>query len=226
MTTLKTFLKDVSAHQLTVLRDDGLYRHLRFAQPGTSVRHFELITWPGYLAYVGDMGAYTFTRLEDMFAFFRHPDIKLAIDRRYWAEKCVAADKGDGIKEWSPARFTEVINKWRLMWIRDAYRTGDLTRPQRRSLWEAVQTRVLNFVDEGEHAVYERANEFRWGGVCDYSFENLWDNDFQDYTTRFSWCCYALVWGILQYDAWKVEQADRIRRQNAFDTLPDDYEVN
>lgn len=65
------FKRDVQEHALTILRDDGLYRHLRFKRPGTMTCYFDLVTWPGHLAYVGDMGDYVFTRVEDMLTFFR-----------------------------------------------------------------------------------------------------------------------------------------------------------
>ena len=63
------FKKDTAEHQMTVLRDDGLYRHLRFRKPGTGIYGFDIVTWPGYLAISGDMGASMFTRLEDMIQF-------------------------------------------------------------------------------------------------------------------------------------------------------------
>lgn len=88
------FPGDIATHQMTVKRNDGIYRHLRFGQPGTGTMAFSLTTWPGYLAYTGDMGDYMFCRLDDMFQFFR-------TDRQpnygYWAEKVVAMDKQDGI---------------------------------------------------------------------------------------------------------------------------------
>ena len=44
---LVAFAEDVAEHELTVRRDDGLYRHLRFQKPGTWIYGFDLITWPG-----------------------------------------------------------------------------------------------------------------------------------------------------------------------------------
>ena len=87
--TPDTFLQDVAQHQIHVIRDDGVYRHVRFKRPDTYCSHFDLITWPGHLCYTGDMGTYVFTRLRDMFDFFRRPDNEKwhRIDRRYWAEK-------------------------------------------------------------------------------------------------------------------------------------------
>lgn len=69
--TEKRFLGDVAKHQMTILRDDGVNRHVRFKQPNSSNMFFDLITWPGCLCYTGDMGTYVFRRLEDMFEFFR-----------------------------------------------------------------------------------------------------------------------------------------------------------
>jgi hypothetical protein len=71
--TEEVFLKDVEKHEMKVLLDNGLYRHLRFAATGQYSwnQWFEIITWPGKLAYSGDMGTYVFERIEDMFEFFR-----------------------------------------------------------------------------------------------------------------------------------------------------------
>jgi hypothetical protein len=52
------FLRDVSEHVLTVLRDDGADRHLRFRKPGTGCYGFDLLTWPGHLLITGDCGSY------------------------------------------------------------------------------------------------------------------------------------------------------------------------
>lgn len=53
-----SFLHDVREHRLIVLNDDKLNRHIRFSRPGTRCMQFDLITWPGYLCYTGDMGTY------------------------------------------------------------------------------------------------------------------------------------------------------------------------
>src|SRR5690348_13144744 len=96
------FLKDVSTHEMIVIRDDGANRHIRFKRPGTSCMYFDLITWPGYLCYTGDMGTYVFSRLEDMFEFFRtdrdynkRKGRELSINPKYWGEKLQAVDSAD-----------------------------------------------------------------------------------------------------------------------------------
>ena len=65
------FLGDIKDHTLQILRDEGVYRHIQVKSPGSYCYAFEVITWPGWLCYTGDMGSYTFQRLNDMFEFFR-----------------------------------------------------------------------------------------------------------------------------------------------------------
>jgi hypothetical protein len=65
------FESDTAEHELTVLRDEGLYRHLSYGKPRSGTMRVDVVTWPGHLAYVGDMGAFVFSRVADMFTFFR-----------------------------------------------------------------------------------------------------------------------------------------------------------
>lgn len=208
MTTEASFLKDIDRHVMEIIRDDGVNRHVRFRRPGTMCMHFDLITWPGYLCYTGDMGTYVFSRLDDMFQFFRRSKEDYAIDFRYWAEKLQAVSsscgKGSATK-FSYERFVEVIKDYRKRWIRDAFADGSLNKSQRRELWEAVEDDVLsNTLDKEEHSNFDRANDFRWSsrgkGPVEYCFADLWEHRFDEYTHRFLWCCYALAWGVRKYD--------------------------
>lgn len=81
-------LIDTAHHRLEILRDDGVYRHLRMQQPGTSFYYYDIITWPGYLTVTGDMGTWTFSRTRDMFRFFGAWDGQ--INTGYWSEKLEA----------------------------------------------------------------------------------------------------------------------------------------
>lgn len=196
------FLRQVASHELQVLRDDGVYRHLRFKRPGSWCMHFDIVTWPGYLAYTGDMGCYVFTRLQDMLEFFRRdPDRLFRIDFRYWAEKAQGADR-DGIREFCPEKFTQQIKRRTLDWIRD--HRDDTTREQRRELWNAVIDEVVDCEgDNGGHrqqiAAYEFSHELEDGWR--FHFDDLYELSFEVYTHRFLWCCHALAWGINRYDA-------------------------
>lgn len=209
--TPETFLQDVAQHQIHVIRDDGVYRHVRFKAPDTYCTHFDLITWPGYLCYTGDMGTYVFTRIRDMFEFFRRPDTEKwhRIDRRYWAEKCEASDR-DGIKEFSEEKFTRAVMERLIQWIRD-YR-DDTTKEERREVWDAVVCDVVQVDgDTGGHRQQIAAHEFhhKLDSGLTFTLEDFWETSVEDYTHRFSWCCLAMAWGIQQYDAHtsKTEQA-------------------
>ncbi|MBM0203232.1 hypothetical protein JNW90_09010 [Micromonospora sp. STR1s_5] len=81
------FKRDTANHAMTVLHDDGLYRHLRLADPKSSFYWFEIITWPGSLTVRGDCGGFMFSRISDMFEFFRSNGNTHRINPGYWAEK-------------------------------------------------------------------------------------------------------------------------------------------
>lgn len=200
---LPQFLKDVDRHTLHVLRDEGLYRHLRFKRAGTMCMHFDIITWPGYLCYTGDMGAFVFTRLPDMLQFFRRADDRrYRIDFRYWAEKCEAINKGDGIKKFSHEKFAATVKRVVLDWVREQGRDV-ASKTERRELWDAVVSDVLQVDgDASGHAQCQAAYDFSHvvnaGHV--FRFHDSWEYNFDAYTQRFLWCCHALAWGISMYD--------------------------
>lgn len=200
--TEEQFLRDVAEHQLTVIRDDGVHRHLQFRRPGTVCHGFDLITWPGYLCFCGDMGTYVFQRLHDMFAFFRvvypgHSD-GLHINPGYWSEKCEAVDRrSGGVEEYSPDRFREAV----LGYLEDA--GDDYPDLDLEELREEVASEVLAYADEGEHAARLRVEDFEFEG---FTFGDFWERDLSEYTFRFIWCCYALAWGVRQYDQAKASR--------------------
>ena len=134
-TPLERFQETISEHQLTVIHDDGLHRHLRCARPQSSDRHFFITTWPGYLCISGDMGCYVFQRIEDMFEFFRNDD--LGINPPYWAEKLQAGPHAapDSIsREWMPEKFRSEIKEW----FDDA--TEDWSDEDKAEAWDEVES--------------------------------------------------------------------------------------
>ena len=206
------FLKDVSEHEMEVLRDDGVYRHIRFKKPGTGCMHFDLVTWPGYLVYSGDMGCYVFSRLNDMFEFFRtdreylqRDGRQLCINLGYWSEKLQAVDgsRHEGsAKEFSEEKFSRAVIEDLVGWIRgNAYRT---TKDERRELWDAVMSEVMGADgDSGGYRKQAAAHDFSHfinNDIGNFHFQDFWEHDLTEYTFRFVWCCYALAWGILKYD--------------------------
>lgn len=202
--TEQEFLKDVSTHRLEILRDDGVYRHLRFRATDADGRTsynmgFDLVTWPGWLAYTGDMGSYTFTRLEDMLQFFRRTDNSYRIDLRYWAEKCTAQDKHDGIVKFSPEQFRAEVRRW------FDERTEDMPDGERAQLLSEVEREVSDTADDGADAAYRAALDFEHEKRP--LFEDFYEVDCNEYTQRFEWCCFALAWAIQQYDTLKTQRS-------------------
>ena len=184
------FLKDVAAHKMRVLRDDGLYRHLRFSS-GSFNQQFDVLTWPGHLCYTGDMGTWVFQRIEDMFSFFRGNQINPS----YWSEKVEAHDRISGTQQFSQEAFkSEVI--------------------ERLDGWDIDANELGQVVDELRDEVFCHENEYEAYSAL-YGFKSScgrveFNDDLPDgkvYTRRYIWCCRAIVWAIQQYDASKQEQA-------------------
>lgn len=69
--TKEHFLKCVSEHNIEILRNNGVNRHIRFKKIGTTDAMFDIVTWPNHLCITGDYGSYLFSRIHDMFEFFR-----------------------------------------------------------------------------------------------------------------------------------------------------------
>ncbi len=200
------FKTDTDRHQMTVLRDDGLYRHLRFARVTPNAKTgkperspfywFDLVTWPGHLTITGDCGTYTFARLEDMFEFFRGGS-KYGISVSYWAEKVLGNVR---LKTYSPERFRQYVTE---------NIEGDDECPGPEQDWpgltEAVERDILGpqgmWSIEYEQGAREALDGFRFEG---FRFASSWEWDLGDWDWQFLWCCHAIAWGIGQYDAAKV----------------------
>lgn len=224
-----SFLNDVKSHSLEVLRDDGVYRHLRFSKNGSSVMRFDIITYPGHLCYSGDMGSYVFTRLHDMLEFFRtdrvsayihnpRGDSELVINPSYWAEKLVSVDRSDGIEKFDEDRFNKIVMEYLLDWIRN--HKDRCSKEERRSLWDAVIDEVLNADgDGGGYRKQVAAHDFRHfvnDDLSYFSFQDFWGRSVTSYSYRFMWCCYALAWGIKKYD--DTSKAPEINEANYLKT--------
>ena len=217
------FEKQVSSHVMEVHRDDGLYRHIRFRKPSTMGYHFDLITWPGYLCYCGDMGTYVFQRIEDMFQFFRADrqteESRLYVNLGYWSEKLQAVDgnrRNGSAEQFSEDKFRATLKRICLDWVKAACRDGSLNKDERRELWRAVEDDVLDHLEwSGPEVAQQAANNFSWKPHRGYgkpepkswSFQDLWEHNFTEYTHHFQWCCFALAWGIKLYDRTKAAEA-------------------
>lgn len=185
----ESFLTDVANHKMTIKLENGIYRHLVLKQEKDSWNMwFGLITWPGYLTICGDMGTWTFARVEDMFTFFR--DDKLQINADYWSEKLQHGVHGgrDGAKV-----FEDELFKARLLaQLTDYY---GLEGEQLKEVTEAIKNEVL--CQDCKYDLLIAARDFKHG---DFRFDTCELPDGKDYAYHFIWCLYAIVWGIQQYD--------------------------
>lgn len=202
---LRDFIRDTRRHQLTIENDTSVFRSIYLGQPGNSVDHWRLTTWPGHLAISGDRGSYVFSRTRDMFEFFRPRAGKLEINPQYWAQKLEASDThGRGVKEFSEARFREAVKddmgEWEVRLadaekiraeVEDHLRWADI--PDARAAFEAIR----DFKSTGGH-----------------EFTDFWEHDLTEWSYSFLWALFAIVWGIKQYDQVKDgrTQADHDRR--------------
>jgi len=200
------FAKDTTEHVMTILHSDGLYRHLRFKKPGTRFYYFDLITWPGYLTIAGDMGTYTFERTEDMFTFFRGAG---DINPQYWSEKIRAGTGTNGriATEYSEALFKKHVSEH----IAEYAEYSGLDEAERAALIEEVRIQILeggdSYTEQGARASLDDFNcEFDNQRESLRVFSDTWEWDLSDYTVQFLWCCFAIRWGISQFDAASKEK--------------------
>lgn len=190
--TKEEFLESVKNHKLTVLHDDGMYRHLFMSTPGTLNRHYHIVTWPGYLSISGDMGSATFTRIIDMFEFFRTET--LGINYRYWTEKEVATSRFGENTEFDHDALPNLLNEWLEQWIKDHHPSDEEI------------SKVKQAIKDAPHC----ENEYQ---VADYLYcigkhddiypiydQDWWENSFVKTTGYQEWRLFAINHAIREYD--------------------------
>jgi hypothetical protein len=181
------FKKQTADHKMTVLHDDGLYRHLRFRTPKHGFYWFDLITWPGTLAFRGDMDGHMFTRVTDMFEFFR--DNGQGINPHYWSEKVEGGR--DETRSFSQEKFKQCV----IEQFVEAVRYGNAPRGLGKAVREEILDDPETYYEQGAHAAID---SFEYKG---FRFSDWWELDFREFDWQFLWACHAIQWGIAQYDA-------------------------
>lgn len=182
------FLRDVRDHRMTIELDQGVHRSIKFGRPGSNTYYFRLNTWPGHLAISGDMGSYVFSRVQDMFDFFRDREMTGRINPQYWHEKADAVDRNGGAKRYIPEKFRAAIREESAEW---QVRLGDAQK----ILAEVEELASEGFGHEREAYAAVRDFEASDGNSFDCFESNLTDWDF-----GYLWLLRAIVWGIKQYD--------------------------
>ena len=182
------FAEQTTTHQLTVLHDDGLYRHLRMAAPGTRIWSWDVITWPGHLATAGDIAdGFTFSRLLDMLNFFgpvRFDQGVPEINPGYWAEKLPEHQRA-ATRRYSRDQFLEYIDQ--------------TTQEAVDGRWMTEGERAEFLAEAGEVDDDHRAAT-DW---LDTDFRRVdadwWEADLKDWDHHFLLTCFAIVTTIRAY---------------------------
>lgn len=176
---------------MEVLLNQGLYRHLKFNNGGSSTHHFNITTWPGYLCISGDMGSFVFYRLPDMFQFFRGEKI----NPDYWSQKLTAVDDQEGYEKFSREAFRGLV----LEHIEECFEfPGDAEKAE---TIEEVQDNIFPMLTDFNDGGWQAINSLMEFESPYGDFQDSWEWDFKEYTYRFIWCLWAVVWGIQQFDA-------------------------
>lgn len=182
----RRFRRDVEKHELSILRDDGCYRHLRFRSPKSSEYWFDIITWPGHLTVRGDMGCYVFARCDDMFTWF---GADRPINPMYWTQKLQAISRFEGVAEFNSKAVHETVLDHVKDWA------AELNDVEAAALRGAVQSELL--VDyETDESARSALEDFE---VFGHRFSDVWEYDFETYTIHYLWCCHAITWAIGRY---------------------------
>lgn len=188
--TAEQFLLDVANHKMACASDNGLYRHLRFRQPEPNSwnLHFEIITWPGSLTIHGDMGTWSFSRVEDMFTFFRSEELR--INASYWWEKITGESRFAG-----PAK----------QFDHDIFKANVLSHLGDCEFEDTVKSTITEELEdevfcEDESTARRALADYKCG---EFSFSDSWEINGDGYSYHFLWCLFAIVWAIQKYDAAK-----------------------
>ena len=201
-------LIDTAHHRLEILRDDGVYRHLRMQQPGTSFYYYDIITWPGYLTVTGDMGTWTFSRTFDMFRFFGGWTGE--INTGYWSEKLEAGAGRSAhdllAQAYDHNAFCSSLKEWLSEYFSDDEEDiPDVDWDDESDEEDSDKARIREIVRElccedfrNDVLAYQAVYEADWP-ECVSSWELCADLTYKTYTTHFRWILFAITWAISKY---------------------------
>lgn len=208
--TEEQFLTDVKDHEMQILMDNGIYRHLRFKRPNSGTYYFDIMTYPNTLVISGDMGAGAYSRLTDMFEFFRTDSrymnkSGLAINPQYWGEKIICGK--DDFTKFSPEQCKKIAHR-----IIDERLDSGWTEDEVEALKDHFDDEV-SCVDENDVRMFDfmssysyyKSNDWLSGSVPDFEFTDWWDTHSASevYTFHYIWRSYAIAYTVREYDKFK-----------------------
>lgn len=193
--------RSTAGHELSIVRDDGLYRHMRWAHPESHMYEVELVTWPGGMAVRGDIhDGYVFHlnvpgEQPDILAHFRgEPDPATWASMLTVPRECVT---------WYSA---EILRRHIEGAVEDAIELDEEPEELREAVEEGLLTALTGNEDEqntrwdaAEHEEADRTllDQFEYEGFC---FEDTYEWDLQDWSPWYMWACHAIRAIIRAYD--------------------------
>jgi hypothetical protein len=190
------FARETRNHQMHVLHEDGLYRHLMFTDPAGGFYRFDLITWPHNLFLRGDGFSFGFAiyPADDIFNMFRGSRHHCGINPGYWQEKVTAGK----VRDWSESLFRA--------WALEEATKNEARYP---GAVEAVTKQILH---SDEHSTeYQGTAEYALAsfthGDFRLRFPHDWEKDFEDYSWEYLFACHAVLFGIVKWDAARKQVA-------------------
>jgi len=207
------FIEAVKNHSISILLDSGINRHLRFCNEGSKHRAFDLVTYADHLVVSGDVGTFVFSRCEDMFKFFRSDE--LSINPCYWEEKLKSISCWGGCKVFDQCVLNQSIQD-RVDSICDDIEDYYEDSPcHTKEGWQSVEEFERAFRGEvkdhfsiyelSEHHFVSSIDEFKSQVIDNLDFVDSWEWVCHErYSSQYIFCCYAIVWGVQQYDKHKA----------------------
>lgn len=205
------FAADTRDHQLTVLHDEGVYRHIQLRQLGDS---FAVTTWPHHLAVTGDRGDWVFSRRSaaDMLNLF-----VCGVTPYSWAHRVVAGE----VWEFSAGWFEDWVAEQIAAGMAEDRRLQELMAREGTAGtlhdWDDIRQGITNAVlaDATDmHTALEAITDWNElsGPNTGFYFEltELDTRDWEDVTDGFVWACFGIAEICLRrYEGWWQEGGSR-----------------
>lgn len=195
------FARDTASHEMKVLFDQGLYRHLRFEASDRSGYRFDLHTSPNRLMFHGEVGTYVFSvwPTADLFNVFRESSLGDRPNFGYWNEKLTA---------WSERAIqfsNELFDKQVAKELAKAEEFFPGVAEAWKSFVEAEYNTEYEEIAREALAAFEYLPEGQWGEAWRFRYTTEWQLD--DWDWRYLWACHAALYGIAKFDAAKAVAA-------------------
>lgn len=199
------FLKTVKENEMEILLDTTSHRHIRFTG-GTHC--FDIITWPDHLCVAGRLGNFLFRRDGDMFNFFRSAsNAPITINPHYWYEKLKAYDSDRLAIKFNIETFGDsCIDAIKQYFLPDQMHhkhqeeledlLEDFSSDVLRDDWDDVKQIVKNNLENYSFMFKDKT-------FFSFTEEQCEEISGDDFTYSFIWSCYAIAWGIQQYDVFR-----------------------